>query len=76
MKRLSPCRNAWVEIKLLFKDYLSLRPVSFLADGRVRKEKENVAQKKNLYWTHVFFPVEKVFIFVYIAVFGLHSEYF
>lgn len=39
MKRLSPCRNAWVEITLLFKAHLDLRPVSLLADGRIRKEK-------------------------------------
>lgn len=82
MKRLSPCRNAWVEIKLLFKDHLDLRPVSRLADGRVSKEKENGAQKKkerkkkpNIYNSlYVFFPEEKVFIVIYTAVFGLHSE--
>lgn len=46
MERLSPCRNVWVEIKLLFKDHLDLRPVSLLADGGLRKEKKNGAQKK------------------------------
>lgn len=63
-----------MEIKLLFKDHLDLRPVSLLADGTVRKEKENSAQKKKKDYRslHVIIPVE-TFFSLYIAVFGLHS---